>query len=113
MTTRTSTKTRIQAVVGSFVGVVGVSAAAGVLAAPAGSVSTVEAQNCPNSMTESIWSAGCLPGVDSPQGAVDNRGPNQLPTLRGIPCSSDCLDLNRVLPDTDTPEPDTTVHTNP
>lgn len=91
----------MQTVAAGFVGVVGIAGAAGVLAAPAEPAGWTVAQNCPNSMTEGVWSAGCLPGIDAPSDAVDNRGPNQLPTVRGIPCSSDCLDINRVLPDTD------------
>lgn len=106
-------RTRPQIFAAGFVGLVGAFTAAGVLASPAEPVSRTVAQNCPNSMTEGIWSAGCLPSVDPPAGQVDNRGPDQLPTVRGIPCSSDCLDLNRVLPDTDVAEPDTSVRTNP
>lgn len=73
------------------------------------------AQECPNSLTESIWVAGCLPGVDPPADMVDQRGPNQLPTLRGIPCGTDCLGLSRVLGEQETtvPEPDTTVRNSP
>ena len=56
------------------------------------------AQICPNSMTSSIWIAGCLPSIDPPPRYVDDRGPGQLPTLYGIPCSgNDCLGLSRAL----------------
>ena len=96
-----------------FVGLISMSAVTGVLASQTESTVRTVAQNCPNSMTEGIWSAGCLPGVDPPADAVDNRGPDQLPTVRGIPCSSDCLDINRVLPDVDVSQPDTDVRSNP
>lgn len=87
----------------------------GAIIGQSGSATTVAQTECPNSMTESIYIVGCLPGVDPAPELVDERGPDELPTLRGIPCAgSDCLGLNRALEDNSTPDrPDTEVRSNP
>ncbi|ULE34387.1 hypothetical protein [Mycobacterium sp. IDR2000157661] len=81
----------------AFVGLLGGGSAAAVAAQPNQAPQGV-AQICPNSMTDSIWIAGCLPSIDPPPQYVDERGPDQLPALYGIPCSgNDCLGLSRAL----------------
>ncbi|KUH84574.1 hypothetical protein AU187_18595 [Mycobacterium sp. IS-1556] len=55
--------------------------------------------DCPNAPTHGIWSTNCLPSVDVPPEHVDLRGPNQLPTLDGIPCSpGECIGRAQTLP---------------
>jgi hypothetical protein len=55
---------------------------------------------CPNSVTGHIFVAGCLPSVNPPPGAVGYRGPDQLATLYGIPCTGSntntCIGLSRL-----------------
>ena len=59
----------------------------------AGTGSTV----CPNTITGGIYIAGCLPSVKPPASKVDLRGPDQVATLYGIPCTgADCIGLSRL-----------------
>ncbi|MGV0643656.1 hypothetical protein [Mycolicibacterium sp. XJ2546] len=72
------------------------------------------AQSCTNEMTGSIRIADCIPSVNPPERHIDERGPNQLPTLYGIPCGgSECLGLSRALQGAAAPTPDTEVRSNP
>ncbi|KDE97740.1 hypothetical protein Y900_002005 [Mycolicibacterium aromaticivorans JS19b1 = JCM 16368] len=100
----------------------GVSAAAGfplamgvILASPA----TPVADPCPTNETSQIYFDGCLPSIDPPQAEVNQRGPNQLPEIRGIPCdgsdSGTCIGLSELPGGTaaQPTEPDTQVRSSP
>lgn len=52
---------------------------------------------CPNTITGGIYIAGCLPSVNPPADRVNLRGPDQLATIYGIPCTgADCIGLSRL-----------------
>ncbi len=99
----------------AFLGLVG-SAAGLALATSAGAGASVSDAPCPGNVTTSVVVQGCLPSVDAPADAVDQRGPDQVPKIDGIPCTGSntgtCIGLSR-LPSADAPEPDTTVHHSP
>ncbi len=84
--------------------------AAAAAASPAGA--NVSDMPCPGNVAESLVIQGCLPSTDPPADSLDMRGPDQVPKLRGIPCtgsnSGTCIGLSR-LPSADAAEPDTTV----
>jgi hypothetical protein len=71
---------------------------------------------CPGNETQSVVVQGCLPSTQPPADDLDLRGPDEVPTINGIPCTGSntgtCIGLSR-LPSADAPEPDTSVHQSP
>jgi hypothetical protein len=92
------------------------SVACGVIANGGGGSTQPVAQTCPSSITEDIFPSGCIPSVKPPPGAVDLRGPGELPTLYGIPCkgnnSGTCIGLSQ-LPTAMAPRPGVIIRTSP
>ena len=92
------------------------SVAGGVIASADGGNAQPVAQTCPSSITEDIFPSGCVPSVKPPPGAVDLRGPGELPTLYGIPCkgsnSGTCIGLSQ-LPTAMSPGPGVIIRTSP
>ncbi len=81
------------------------------------------ADACQTSEVTQIYFDGCLPSIDPPQAQVNQRGPDELPEIRGVPCdgtnSGTCIGLSRlpggmpVQPDAVAPQPDTQVRSSP
>lgn len=81
------------------------------------------ADPCPTNEVSQIYFDGCLPSIDPPQEQVNQRGPNQLPEIRGIPCDGSdtgtCIGLSQLpdgtpaQPDASVPQPDTQVQSSP
>jgi hypothetical protein len=71
---------------------------------------------CPGNVAASVVVQGCLPSTQAPADSLDTRGPNQVPKVRGIPCTGSnigtCIGLSR-LPSPDVPQPDTSVRHSP
>ncbi|WP_142391351.1 hypothetical protein [Mycobacterium sp. ENV421] len=83
------------------------------------SPATPIADPCPTNETSQIYFDGCLPSIDPPQAEVNQRGPNQLPEIRGVPCDGSdtgtCIGLSE-LPGGTAPQPaqpDTEVRSSP
>lgn len=113
-----SVPTRFIAAAGMGVGAVAISAAS---IAPG--VRTNIADPCATNDVTQVYFDGCLPSIDAPQAQVNQRGPNQVPEIRGIPCNGSntgtCIGLSRLpggpnaQPDATAPQPDTQVRSSP
>ena len=86
--------------------------ASGASLATAGTAVAQTDTPCPGNETSSVVVQGCLPSTAPSPDALDQRGPNQVPKIDGIPCTGTntgtCIGLSR-LPSADAPEPDTSV----
>ncbi|RDH74206.1 intersectin-EH binding protein Ibp1 [Mycolicibacterium moriokaense] len=71
---------------------------------------------CPGNVSGSVVVQGCLPSTNASADALEMRGPNQVPKVKGIPCTGSntgtCIGLSR-LPSADAPQPDTSVRHSP
>jgi len=102
----------------SIAGMVGAAgAAAAMWAGPASATDTFpQGLVCPNTITGQIFIVHCIPDVNPPPHAVNLRGPNQVATLYGIPCTgantNTCIGLSR-LQTANAPKVDTSLRHYP
>ncbi|MGY4710811.1 hypothetical protein ACXDF8_14835 [Mycolicibacterium sp. CBM1] len=104
-------------------GLLGVAAVAAVVAIAPSQPGIAVADPCPTNETSQIHFDGCLPSIDAPQAQVYQRGPDQLPEVRGIPCDGSdtgtCIGLSQLpggtpaQPDATASQPDTQVRSAP